>query len=160
MRKEIWISYKCFHNLPTSSNWNFIRKNRENRKKLKPKKKGILKSRKKLGESQKCSLWICQNVLKSHMRFHSPSSVIYLTLAQQTGALSTGTKSLMPQVTRRQKPYSTLWGIFSALLPTLNTTPYLLTPTSLLCSPPTSANKTRFLGGEPYWAMAFCSLRT
>lgn len=147
--------------MPTSSNWNFIRKNRENRKKLKPKnkKKRHIEIKKKIGRIPKMLL---VNMPKCFKISHeiSFSLQIYLTLAQQTGAVNTGTKSLMPQVTRRQKPYSTLRGILSALLPTLSTTPYLLTPTSLLCSPPTSANKNRFLGGEPDWAMAFYSLRT
>lgn len=106
-KKEIWISYKCFHNLPTSSNWNFIRKNREHRKKTEAKKRHI-EIKKKIGWIPKMLLVNVPKHFKISYEISFPLQCDLFNSSPTNGAANTGNKSLMPQLTRRQShtPFS------------------------------------------------------
>lgn len=140
-------SYKCFNHLPTSLNWNFIRKKRENRKNLKPKERHI-ETKKKIGWIPKMLLVTLPKHCKISCEILFPLQCDLLNPSLTNVGDSRSTKPLKPQLTRSHKKHSTPSTLCcpTDCTPSTNLQPHSHFPPHPQL--PTPA-KHRLLGGKP-----------
>lgn len=111
--------------MPSYLNWNIIRKKKKRKQeKTKAKRKAYWNQGKNWVNPKKHYLWICQNIVKPHVRFCSPFGVIYLTLAQQM-SLTTQALNLWSHSWLRGKRSILFSGLLAAhwLSPTRTSSP-------------------------------------